>query len=169
MSWHHGDYINLISALGAFSSAVIALLATRSALKYQRIARENDQKKSMADTRGAIFSRVESVVMALADRANRCVSEDSSIKKTIPALQEFSHAIETACQIIRMSGLSEHEQRTLRFAFDHILRPGLKHELVHLEAFYMLKGDKIEGLERGYRLAINNLLLVQSRLFPSQL
>lgn len=169
MSWHHGDYINLISALGAFSSAAIALLATRSALKYQRIARENDQKKSMADARAAIFTRVESVVMALADRANRCVGEDSSVKKTIPALQEFSHAIETACQIIRMSGLNEDEKKIIRFAFDHVLRPGLKHELVHLEAFYMLNGDKVQGLEDSYRLAIKNMLLVQSRLFPSQL
>ncbi|MCG7367373.1 hypothetical protein MHZ90_14715 [Pantoea sp. ACRSH] len=169
MSWHHGDYINLISALGAFASAAIALKATLSALKYQKVARENDLKKAEAEKKAALFLRVESVVMKLADRANRCIGEDSSVKKSIPALQEFSHAIETACQIIRMSGLSEDEKKTIRFAFDHILRPGLKYELIHLGAFYMLKGDKVEGLEKSYRLAINNLLLVQSRLFPSQL
>ncbi|WP_312759467.1 hypothetical protein [Pantoea brenneri] len=89
MSWHHGDYINLISAVGTLAAAVIAMLA---AFQSNKSARESRflQKDLMAHQEELHnFEREKHLYELLrsdADRAN------DNARQGYPAELSFSQA-----------------------------------------------------------------------------
>ncbi|WP_436875827.1 hypothetical protein [Siccibacter turicensis] len=127
MSWHHGDYINLISALGGLGSAMFAAYATLQAKKSTEISKES----LIRSERQNEFSRLMDELVRLAERCNSCIGDKNHVTENIDTINELATACWYASLALKNSRISEEDKVVLRDFFIRHLRPGIISEFEH--------------------------------------
>lgn len=111
MSWHHGDYINLISAVGtaiaAGAAAVAAWLSFESAKKSQ------EQQRSSA--RFEMERHLYELLHIDAQRANESVKGIDSIDWTYNQVANITYAIESARNRLQAATPQLDDEQIARF------------------------------------------------------
>ncbi|EOC0572795.1 hypothetical protein [Cronobacter sakazakii] len=141
MSWHHGDYINLISALGGFGSALFAAYATLQAKKSTELSRQS----LMRSERQNETSRLMDELVRLAERCNACIGEDNHVIQSLDALNELVTACWYARLALKEADISEKDNKILTDFFIRHLRPGVNGEFENgyvVLKYGMSPGDK---------------------------
>lgn len=121
MSWHHGDYINLISALGGLGSAFFAAYATLQARKSTEISKES----LMRSERQNEYSRLMDELVRLAERCNSCIGDDNHVLENLDTINELATACWYAKLALKKSQVCEEDKDGLRDFFIRHLRPGI--------------------------------------------
>ncbi|WP_110875941.1 hypothetical protein [Franconibacter helveticus] len=148
MSWHHGDYINLISALGGFGSALFAAYATFQARKSTEISKES----LIRSERQSEVSRLMDELVRLAERCNSCIGDDNHVVEKLDTINELATACWYAKLALDKSNISDEDKRILTDFFIRHLRPGINGEFEHgyvVLQYGMSPGDK--DLRKIYR------------------
>ncbi|QNQ59738.1 hypothetical protein [Pantoea sp. MT58] len=127
MSWHHGDYINLISSIGGLGSAVFAAYATYQARKSTEISKMS----LIRSERQSEVSRLMDELVRFAERCNLCLGEDGHVKENIESINEVVAACHYAFLAIENSGLDKKDIDLLIQFFIRQLRPGINGEFEH--------------------------------------
>ena len=160
MSWHHKDFISLVSSCSGVISTLLALSTTVKAFRFQKETREREDSRRGEEARNDRIKNLENRVMMLFDRANNCVDSDAKIKANVESLQEMTSSINSACEILYLANITDDERKKIRFWSDNLLRPGIRHELKTQEVLKLIDGEKISGLEESYRQARRHLLIM---------
>lgn len=141
MSWHHGDYINLIASLGGVGSAVFAAYATFQAKRTIEFSVRQSEN-----------SRILDEIFKLAERCNSCVGEDSFVIEKKEKLIELATACHYAKLAIATAKTSENEKKLLTDVFIRQLRPSINGEIGSAYALKKIKeAYKIDVLRELYR------------------
>lgn len=130
MSWHHEDYINLISSLGGLGSAIFAAYATYQARKSTDISKLSLERTERQNE----ISRIMDELVRLSERCNNCIGEDSHIVETIEKVSEMAAACFYAEKSIISSNVSDSDRQILTDFFIRHLRPGVLGEIENAEA-----------------------------------
>lgn len=148
MSWHHGDYLNLISSLGGLGSAFFAAYATYQAKK----ATETSILSLNRSERQNEVSRLMEELVRLAERSNACLGKDNHLVKDHNVLIEITVACFYAKQAIENSNLTFDDKNLLKKFFIRHLRPGVNGEFengyVMLELGMNPSGHELRKLYR---------------------
>jgi len=148
LSWHHGDYINLISSIGGLGSAVFAAYATYQARKSTEISKMS----LLRSERQSEVSRLMDELVRFAERCNLCLAKDGHVRENIESINEVVTACHYAFLAIENSDLDKKDMDMLIQFFIRQLRPGINGEFEHgyvLLKFGMSKTD--EDLRTLYR------------------
>lgn len=130
MSWHHGDYIDLISAIVGAASAVFAACATWLAKKSTELSKESiDETKRQAGV-----SQLRDELVSLSERCNATVGLDSLVKREHASLVEMATALTVAREALNESDHSDYDKVNLTNLFIRHLRPGIRFEIDKFEA-----------------------------------
>ena len=125
MSWHHGDYIDLLSAIGGAASAAFAAYATWLAKKSTELSRA-----SVSETvRQGAISLLTAELVRLSERANSAVGDNSLLKQSYSALMEMITAIMYAKSAIDYSTINEDDKAALSYLFIRHIHPAVYHEV----------------------------------------
>lgn len=130
MSWHHEDYISLISSLGGLGSAIFAAYATYQARKSTDISKLALER---ADRQNEI-SRIMDELVRLSERCNSCIGEDSHVVERIETVSELAAACFYAEKSISSSHVNNRDKQILTEFFIRHLRPGVLGEIENAEA-----------------------------------
>lgn len=148
MSWHHGDYIDLLSAIGGAASAAFAAYATWLAKKSTELSRE-----SVSETaRQGSITILTAELVRLSEKANSFVGEKAAIKEGHISLLEMITAIMFAKDAIDTSNLHANDKANLSSLFIRHLHPA-----VYLEVSYA------HALMRDYDAKRNEWLIKEYR------
>lgn len=125
MSWHHGDYIDLLSAIGGAASAAFAAYATWLAKKSTEISRQ-----SVIETaRQGRISLLTAELVRLSERANSVVDEKSLLKGGYSTLIEITTALSFANEAIKLATLSVVDKAEMKELFKRHIHPAIFHEV----------------------------------------
>ncbi|WP_314984643.1 hypothetical protein RA290_05595 [Pantoea agglomerans] len=125
MSWHHGDYIDLLSAIGGAASAAFAAYATWLAKKSTEISRE-----SVIETaRQGRIALLTAELVRLSERANSVVDEKSLLKGGYSTLIEITTALGFAKEAIKLSTLSVIDKAEMTELFKRHIHPAIFYEV----------------------------------------
>lgn len=142
MSWHHGDYIDLVSAIGGAASAAFAAYATWQAKKSTELSKQSTEisRESMLETsRQAKLSQLIDELVRLSERCNSAISDDSLVKRNVASLIEIATALTVARIAIEDSGLTSEDKESLKDLFSRHLRPAIPFEIAQADALIDVK------------------------------
>ena len=159
MSWHHTDFISLISSCSGVISTAIALATTLKAFRFQRETREREEKGKGEEARKDFVLGLEKRVMMLIDRANDSVDSNAKIKANADSLYQMTSAINSACAVLNFSNITDDERKRIRFWSDNLLKPAILKELKSQSIYHSIDGDQVEGLKENYQYSRTNLHL----------
>lgn len=121
MSWHHGDYIDLLSAIGGAASAAFAAYATWLAKKSTELSRES----VLETARQGEIAILTAELVRLSEKANAVVGEKATLKEGHISLLEMITAIMFAKDAIETSNLHENDKANLLSLFIRHLHPAV--------------------------------------------
>lgn len=125
LSWHHGDYIDLLSAIGGAASAAFAAYATWLAKKSTELS-----KASVLETnRQGRIALLTAELVRLSERANSAVNEQSLLKEGYSTLLEIMTALSYAKEAIKVSPLSVTDKAEMTALFMRHVHPAIFHEV----------------------------------------
>ena len=127
MSWHHGDYINLISSIGGLGSAIFAAYATYQARKSTEISKMS----LIRSERQSEISRLMDEIVRFTDRCNSCLADDDHVKENIQSINEIATACHYSILAVEESNLNNDDKGLLIKFFNRQLRPGINGEFKH--------------------------------------
>ena len=170
MSWHHGDYIDLFSAIGGVASAAFAAYATWQAKKSTEISRQSTELSRQAileSNRQADSAQLRDELIRLSERCNSTIGEDSLVKRSYAALIEIATALTIARVALIGSNLEASDKENLTALFIRNLRPGIRFEIAQFDALISVKGAfSNDILRQQYRDAQDFLSVENSRHIP---
>ncbi|NQS80594.1 hypothetical protein [Pantoea agglomerans] len=163
MSWHHGDYIDLLSAIGGAASAAFAAYATWLAKTSTELSRA-----AVSETaRQGKIAILTAELVRLSERANAVVGEKSKIKEGHRFLLEMITAVMFAKDAIETSNLHEDDKASLSSLFIRHIHPAVYLEVCYAQALmrdYDAKRNK--GLIKEYREAQQFLKIDSPSVIP---
>jgi len=150
LSWHHGDYIDLLSAIGGAASAAFAAYATWLAKKSTEIS-----KASVIETvRQGKISLLTSELVRLSEKANSAVGEESLLKQDYSSLLEMITALSYAKEAIKNSSLSLNDKAEMTSIFIRHIHLAVIHEISTAKALRKNDGAmQNSSLIKAYREA----------------
>lgn len=144
MSWHHEDYISLISSVGGLGSAFFAAYATYQARKstdISRLALERSERQSE-------FNRISDELVRLSERCNKCIGQDAHVIPEIKMVYEVATCCFYAENAIKSSSLTQDDKNILTRFFTRNILPGVVGEIEHA---YALKEVGMSPCEKDLR------------------
>ncbi len=163
MSWHHGDYIDLLSAIGGAASAAFAAYATWQAKKSTLLSKQ----AIFESVRQANSVQLRDELIRLSERCNSAIGEDSLVRRNYAALIEVATALTIARIAIIESTLIKQDKESITALFIRNLRPGIRFEIAQFDALMNVPGAfKNDQLRQQYRDAQVFLAVENSRHIP---
>lgn len=150
LSWHHGDYIDLLSAIGGAASAAFAAYATWLAKKSTELSRAS----VLETARQGGIAILTAELVRLSEKANSFVGEKCTIIEGHTSLLEMITAIMFAKDAIETSKLHEEDKANLSSLFIRHIHPAIYLEVSYAHVLmrdYDAKRNK--GLINEYREA----------------
>lgn len=170
MSWHHGDYIDLLSAIGGAASAAFAAYATWQAKKSTELSKQSTEisKESILETtRQAKLAQLIDELVRLSERCNSAINEESLVKRNFASLMEIATALTVARMAIEDSGLTPEDKESLKDLFSRHLRPAIPFEISQIDALLDVKSAlSNDVLRQQYRDAQTFLSISNPRHIP---
>lgn len=163
MSWHHGDYIDLISAFAGAASAAFAAYATWQAKKSAELSKQ----AIFESIRQAESAQLRDELIRLSERCNSSIDENAVVKRNFAVLIELATALTIARIAINESKLCKDDKDGLTALFKRNLRPGIDLEIAWFDALINVPDAFTnDTLRQQYRDAQTFLKVDNARHIP---
>ncbi|EGT4276647.1 hypothetical protein SNN84_003381 [Cronobacter sakazakii] len=149
MSWHHGDYINLISAAGTAIAAAAAAVAAWLSFKSAKESQEQQRKSAKFEMERHLYE----LLQIDAQRANESVKGIDSMDWSYNQVANLTYAIESARKRLQAAIPQLDDEQIARFKsfFTEQLSHEVKAEMKEMgglpDALYKTRGNCRESME----------------------